>query len=37
MLLTFTPTWLAVWTFVSLVGGVALTVKVQKFIKRKIG
>lgn len=35
MLLTFTPTWLALWTFASLVAGVVTTIKVQKFIKRK--
>lgn len=35
MLLTLTPTGLAVWTFVSLVVGVVLTLKVQKFIKTK--
>lgn len=37
MLLTLTPTGLVLWTFSSLVAGVVLTLKVQKFIKRKLG
>lgn len=35
MVVTFTPTWLAVWTVVSLVIGSYLTVKTQRFIRRK--
>lgn len=37
MLLTLTPTGLVLWTLSSLVVGVVLTLKVQKFIKRKLG
>lgn len=36
MLLTFTPTWLAAWTIASLVAGVIVTIKVQKFFKNKL-
>lgn len=37
MLLTLTPTALVLWTLASAVAGVVLTLKVQKFIKRKLG